>query len=155
MGLVPSHEKTRGKFWSLSHVRIQQDSHLQTRKRVLSRNQICWHLDLRLPTSRTERNKCLWFKPSRLWYFVTATWTKILLQQIPSQCPSSFLPSFIISPLRNKQAAVLLHPKDTKWRRKWQPTPISLPGESHGRRSLVGYSPRGSQRVRHDWATSL
>ena len=29
------------------------------------------------------------------------------------------------------------------WRRKWQPTPVLLPGESHGRRSLVGYSPRG------------
>ena len=29
------------------------------------------------------------------------------------------------------------------WRRKWQPTPAFLPGESHGRRSLVGYSPRG------------
>ena len=27
------------------------------------------------------------------------------------------------------------------WRRKWQPTPVFLPGESHGRRSLVGYSP--------------
>ena len=24
------------------------------------------------------------------------------------------------------------------WRRKWQPTPVFLPGESHGRRSLVG-----------------
>ena len=29
------------------------------------------------------------------------------------------------------------------WRRKWQPTPVSLPGESHGRRSLVGCSPWG------------
>ena len=28
------------------------------------------------------------------------------------------------------------------WRRKWQPTPVLLPGESHGQRSLVGYSPR-------------
>ena len=28
-------------------------------------------------------------------------------------------------------------------RRKWQPTPVFLPGESHGQRSLVGYSPRG------------
>ena len=27
------------------------------------------------------------------------------------------------------------------WRRKWQPTPVFLPGESHGHRSLVGYSP--------------
>ena len=29
------------------------------------------------------------------------------------------------------------------WRRKWQPTPVFLPGESHGRRSLVGYSSWG------------
>ena len=29
------------------------------------------------------------------------------------------------------------------WRRKWQPTPVFLPGESHGQRSLMGYSPRG------------
>ena len=27
------------------------------------------------------------------------------------------------------------------WRRKWQPTPVFLPGESHRQRSLVGYSP--------------
>ena len=30
-----------------------------------------------------------------------------------------------------------------RWKRKWQPTPVFLPGESHGWRSLVGYSPRG------------
>ena len=29
------------------------------------------------------------------------------------------------------------------WRRKWQPTPVFLPGEFHGQRSLVGYCPRG------------
>ena len=28
-------------------------------------------------------------------------------------------------------------------RRKWQPTPVFWPGESHGERSLVGYSPQG------------
>ena len=28
------------------------------------------------------------------------------------------------------------------WRREWQPTPVFLPGESHGLRSLAGYSPR-------------
>ena len=27
------------------------------------------------------------------------------------------------------------------WRRKWQPAPVRLPGESHGQRSLAGYSP--------------
>ena len=31
------------------------------------------------------------------------------------------------------------------WRRKWQPTPVFLPGKPHGQRSLVGYSPQGSK----------
>ena len=35
------------------------------------------------------------------------------------------------------------------WRRNWIPTPVFLPGNSHGQRSLVGYSPWG-QRVRLD-----
>ena len=29
------------------------------------------------------------------------------------------------------------------WRRKWQPTPVSLPGKFHRQRSLVEYSPWG------------
>ena len=29
------------------------------------------------------------------------------------------------------------------WRRKWQPTPVFLPGKSHGWRSLAGYGPWG------------
>ena len=29
------------------------------------------------------------------------------------------------------------------WRRAWQPTPVSLPGESHGQGSLMGYTPWG------------
>ena len=37
----------------------------------------------------------------------------------------------------------------TLWRRAWQPTPVFLPGESHGQRSLAGYSPWGC-RVGHD-----
>ena len=41
------------------------------------------------------------------------------------------------------------------WRRKWQPAPVFLPGRPHGQRSLVGHSPWGSQRVRHDWVTLL
>ena len=31
------------------------------------------------------------------------------------------------------------------WRTKWQPTPVLLPGKSHGQRSPVGYSPWGRQ----------
>ena len=33
--------------------------------------------------------------------------------------------------------------KRKNWRRQWQPTPVLLPGKSHGRRSLVGCSPWG------------
>ena len=35
------------------------------------------------------------------------------------------------------------------WRRKWQLTPVFLPGKSHGQRSLAGYSPWG-RKVGHD-----
>ena len=34
-------------------------------------------------------------------------------------------------------------PGKIPWRRKWQPTPVFLPGEFHGQRSLAGYSPQG------------
>ena len=33
------------------------------------------------------------------------------------------------------------------WRRKWQPTPVLLPGKSHGWRSLVRYSPWGHKEL--------
>ena len=39
------------------------------------------------------------------------------------------------------------------WRRQWQPTPVFLPGESHGQRKPNGLQSVGLQRVRHDWAT--
>ena len=40
------------------------------------------------------------------------------------------------------------------WRRKWQPTPVFLPGEFQGRRSLVGciVQSMGLHRVGHDWS---
>ena len=42
--------------------------------------------------------------------------------------------------------------KKIPWRRKWQLTPVFLPGKSHRQRSLEGYSPWGSQRVGHNLA---
>ena len=35
----------------------------------------------------------------------------------------------------------------TYWRKKWQPTPVLLPGKSQGGRSLVGYSPWGRKEL--------
>ena len=33
------------------------------------------------------------------------------------------------------------------WSRKWQPTPVFLPGTSHGQRSLTGYRPWGRKEL--------
>ena len=47
------------------------------------------------------------------------------------------------------------------WARKWQPTPVLLPGESHGGRSLVGYSPWGrkesdtTERLHFSWVSLM
>ena len=39
------------------------------------------------------------------------------------------------------------------WRRAWQPTSVSFPGESHAQRSLVGYSPWGHKKIGHNLVT--
>ena len=36
------------------------------------------------------------------------------------------------------------------WKRKWQLTPILLPGESHEQRSLASYSPQSRKELGHD-----
>ena len=41
------------------------------------------------------------------------------------------------------------------WRRKWQPTPIFLPGKSSGQRSPAGYSLWGHKRDGHDLSTTV
>ena len=35
----------------------------------------------------------------------------------------------------------------SRWRRQWHPTPVHLPGKSHGWRSLVGCSPWGREEL--------
>ena len=37
--------------------------------------------------------------------------------------------------------------REDPWRRAGQPTPVFLPGESHGQRSLVGYGPWGHREL--------
>ena len=54
-----------------------------------------------------------------------------------------------------RQGKHRLHPRVGKisWRRKWQPTPVFLPGESHGQKSLASYRPGSCKGVGQDWAT--
>ena len=37
--------------------------------------------------------------------------------------------------------------RNIPWRRAWHPTPVYLPGESHGQRSLVGSGPKGCKEL--------
>ena len=47
----------------------------------------------------------------------------------------------------NIQKFLLLYCSITFWRRQWHPTPVLLPGKSHGLRSLVGGSPWGREEL--------
>ena len=52
---------------------------------------------------------------------------------------------------RHKRQGFHLWVRKILWRRARQPTAVFLPGESHGQRSLAGYSPWGC-RVGQDWS---
>ena len=50
------------------------------------------------------------------------------------------------------ESSYLCFPPENPWRRKWQPTPVFLPGESQGQRSLVGCCLWGRTRLK--WLSS-
>ena len=54
---------------------------------------------------------------------------------------------------RHKRHGFDLWVRKISWRKAWQSTPVFLPGESNGQRSLAGFSPWGRRfpRVGHDW----
>ena len=49
--------------------------------------------------------------------------------------------------LPKQETGLILRSERSPGRRKWQLTPVFLPGKSHGQRTLVGYSPWSLQRV--------
>ena len=53
----------------------------------------------------------------------------------------------LLANARDMRDAVRSLGREDPLERKWQPTPVFLPGESHGPRSLVGYSPRGHKEL--------
>ena len=52
---------------------------------------------------------------------------------------------WVKNPTAMQETQVQSPGREAPWRRAWQPTPAFLPGESHGQRSLAGYSPWGCQ----------
>ena len=83
----------------------------------------------------------------------TISWSLLKLMSIESIMPSN-INIVKCQPTPNLHDIIDLILTYIPWRRKWQPTPVLLPGKFHGLRSLVGYSPWG-RRVGHDWATSF
>ena len=55
--------------------------------------------------------------------------------------------SAVRNPLTMQETWVQSLVEKIPWRREWLPTPVLLPGEFHGQRSLVGYSPQGLTEV--------
>ena len=53
---------------------------------------------------------------------------------------------------KRKRHGFTLRVRKIPWSRKQQPTPILLPGKSHGQRSLAAYSPWGRKELEHSWA---
>ena len=69
-----------------------------------------------------------------------ATHSSVLAWRIPGMGEPGRLPSVgLQSRTRLKRLSSIVH----HWRRQWHPTPVLLPGKSHGQRSVVGYSTRG------------
>ena len=99
--------------------------------------QIAWHFNIIVITINFKPKFLvnLWLVQCNYYYFVAS----LVVQTVKHlQCRG---PGFS------------LWVRKIPWRRKWQPTPVLLPGKSHGQRSLAGCSPWGC-RVGQDWATS-
>ena len=71
--------------------------------------------------------------------------------------PVDCLPFHLLTGFFTEQKFLIFFKLKYRWyrRRQWHPTPVLLPGKSHGRRSLVGCSPRGRKESDNDWSTSL
>ena len=119
-------------------VRTQREDGLWTRKQascqaLRSASSLTWDFQ----TSRTRRNKFLLFtshQPEKAMatHSSTLAW-KILWMEEPGR-----LQSMGSLRVRHDCETSLSLFSFMYWRRKWQPTPVFLPGESQGRGSLVG-----------------
>ena len=87
---------------------------------------------VRFPPSPHHRDAALLTVCSHWQKICTSLWASLLAQRVKI-CLQRSRPGFH------------LRVRKVPWRRKWQPTPVLLPGECHGQRSLAGYSPWGHE----------
>ena len=87
-----------------------------------------------------------------LYFRVNGTIMQLFLHNFPNRVTTilyawAFLVTQTVKNLPAMQETQVQSPEKVPWRRRWQPTPVFLPGESHGQRSLVGYSPWGCKEL--------
>ena len=100
------------------------------------------HLDFQLLVSRIVRQEIPVFVG--LWYLTCGCSRKLMASQVAQWKRIC---------LQCKRQGFDPWGRKILWRRKWQPTPVGLPGKSHEQRSLVGYSSWGRKRVGSDLAS--
>ena len=83
----------------------------------------------------------LWLPPSFPSSVSWALWVALVVRNLPAR---------LVMAGDGKDCGFSPWVRKIPWRRKWQPTPVFLPGESHRQRSLVGCTSWGLQRVRHE-----
>ena len=109
----------------------------------------CWKRLLRVPWTAKRSNHSI-LKELNLEYSLEGLMLKLKLQYFGHLMgrTNSLENTLMLRGIEHKrrkgwQRMRWLDSITNSWRRKWQPTPIFLPGKYHGQRSLVGYSPWG------------
>ena len=69
-------------------------------------------------------------------------WACQIASAVPDSSPSQ-LSQWVKNPPAVLETQVRSLGQEDPLEEAWQPTPVSLPGDSHGQRSLEGHSPRG------------
>ena len=103
---------------------------------------------------RLKRRNLKIILPSILRHTVLSKMVTALLL-VPCALPGGFPDDSVVKNLPERAGDMASIPGLGRfpWKRAWQPTPVFLPRESHGQRSLADYSPWGSQRIGHEWVT--
>ena len=94
--------------------------------------------------------KLCWCAPGERWHNrahpqVNSSEEGIPVASLQRECPN---PTCLESQIKNTAKKQIWGPLiQQDWRRKWQHTPVFLPGKFHGQRSLVGYSLWGCKEL--------
>ena len=86
---------------------------------------------------------------------ITVKENKIRRWDFPARCLACDFPggSVVKNPPAKQETWVWSWVGKIPWRRKWQPPPVFLPGNSYGQRSLAGHRPWGGKRAGPESAT--